>query len=65
MYQKWFVSLKKWCGFFDTSSRIEQLFTFVADMNCQSEILVGFKKVDDLFSEMMYVDNQFVESGLF
>lgn len=65
VYQERFVALKEWFRLFDASSRVEQQVAFVADVNGQSEVLVGFQKVDDLFSEMMYIDDQLVESRLF
>lgn len=65
MYQKRFVSAEEGFCFPDSASRIEQAVTFVTDMDGQSEILVCPKKIKDLFTEMMNVDHQFVESCRF
>lgn len=65
MYQKRLVSAEEGFCFPDSASRIEQAVTFVTDMDGQSEILVCPKKIKDLFTEMMNVDHQFVESCRF
>ena len=65
VYQKRFRSCKEGCRLSDTASCIEQSVTFIADMNGQSKILVSFQKIDNLFSEMVNVDDQLGKSYFF
>ena len=65
VYQERFRACKESCRFFDTAPCVQQHVTFIADMNGQSEILVNFQKIDNLFSEMVNVDDQFGKSRFF
>ena len=62
MDQERFGILEEGCCFLDAPSCIEQLFAFVADVDGQSEMLVGLQETDNLFSKVVDVDDDFGES---
>lgn len=51
-------------GFQDASARVEQLAPLVADADADAEVAVRFQEVEYLFSEVMDVDDDVIESGL-
>ena len=50
---------------FDAAARVEQVVPLVGDVDRQAEIVVGFQIVDNLLAEMVDVDDDLIESGLF
>lgn len=51
-------------GLQDASARVEQFAPFVADTDPHTEIIVRLQEVEYLFSEVMDIDDDVVESGL-
>ena len=64
MHQKRLIAAKERNGFLDASARIQQFFSFVADMDGDAEVLVGLQEADDLFAKVVDIDDDFSKSGL-
>ena len=45
----------------DTSACVKQELSFVTDADISPEVLVGLQEVDDLFSKVVYIDDNPVE----
>ena len=43
--------------FLDATARLEQSAGFVGDTDVETEVIVGLEIIDDLFSEMMHIDD--------
>ena len=52
MHQEWLIAAKERNGFLDSSSGIQQFFSFVADMDGDAEVLVGLQEIDNLFANV-------------
>lgn len=49
-------------GLAQPATRIEQAVTLVAHPNVDAEVLVGLQKLDDLFAEVMHIDDDMIEA---
>lgn len=62
MYHERTFVIEKPSGLFDTSSGIEQLLPLIREFNPDAETIVCFHKIDDLLSEVVYVNDDFIEA---
>ena len=65
VHKKGFVAVQKGTRFLYSATGVEQSVPFIADVDGGSEIIVGAEKLDDLIDEMVDVDRNIIESGIF
>ena len=65
VYQKRFIAVQERTGFSDAASGVEQHVPFVTEVDGDAEVVAGTQEVDNLFSEVVDVDGDVVESRLF
>lgn len=62
VHQDRFVVVKHRQGLAQPATRIEQSVTLVAHADVDTEVLVGIEELDDLFAEVMHIDDDMLEA---
>ena len=63
MNEEWLAGRKEWGSASDSSARVKESLTFIADADVDTELLVGIDKVYNLLCEMMHVHHDMLKTA--
>lgn len=65
VHQERFVAVQKRTCFLYPAACVEQHIPFVTEVDSDAEIVIGAEKLDNLFSKVVDIDRNVIESGFF